>query len=148
MTWTDAKIDTITRMWAEGYSSGYISKQVGKTRCAVIGKLGRMGLVGDRAKNLQRAQLRDKASRKRQEARTRTARTIKPPQPQKTVASLPEAFEQLWDGIPLEALTKHTCRWPLLDRTPQLFCGGHTDDGRYCQHHSAKSASPNQGGRL
>ena len=47
-------------------------------------------------------------------------------------------------GIPLEALTKTTCRWPLLDRAPQLFCGAHAD-GRYCKHHSAKSTAGNQG---
>lgn len=144
MTWTDAKIDTITRMWAEGYSSGYIGTQVGKTRNAVIGKLGRMGLIGDPVKNRQRAQDRDKAVRKRQEARARTAvPVLKAPKPAPRTAI--ETPPPPPEGIPLEALTKHTCRWPLLDGVPQLFCGHHAEDGRYCPAHSAKSASANQG---
>lgn len=38
--------------------------------------------------------------------------------------------------VPLADLGKHGCKWPIGD-APILFCGLHTDTGKYCPAHSA-----------
>lgn len=45
MSWTDARVETLKRMWAEGQSASQIAKELGGvTRNAVIGKVHRLGL--------------------------------------------------------------------------------------------------------
>jgi GcrA cell cycle regulator len=49
MTWTDARIALITRLWAEGVSASGIAEALGEvSRSAVLGKLHRLGLLGSR----------------------------------------------------------------------------------------------------
>lgn len=50
MSWTDDRIDILRRMWAEGSASGDIARAIGKTRNAVMGKIDRLGLIGDKGK--------------------------------------------------------------------------------------------------
>lgn len=52
MSWTDERVETLKRMWAEGQSASAIAKELGGvTRNAVIGKVHRLGLSnrGDEA---------------------------------------------------------------------------------------------------
>ena len=45
MSWTDERVETLKKMWAEGQSASQIAKELGGvTRNAVIGKLHRLGL--------------------------------------------------------------------------------------------------------
>ena len=45
MSWTDERVETLKRMWAEGASASQIAKELGSvTRNAVIGKVHRLGL--------------------------------------------------------------------------------------------------------
>lgn len=45
MSWTDERVETLKRMWAEGLSASQIAKDLGGvTRNAVIGKVHRLGL--------------------------------------------------------------------------------------------------------
>jgi GcrA cell cycle regulator len=45
MTWTDERVETLKKMWAEGQSASQIAKELGGvTRNAVIGKVHRLGL--------------------------------------------------------------------------------------------------------
>ncbi|MGY6634557.1 MAG: GcrA family cell cycle regulator [Alkalilacustris sp.] len=45
MSWTDERVETLRRMWAEGQSASQIAKVLGGvTRNAVIGKVHRLGL--------------------------------------------------------------------------------------------------------
>jgi len=45
MSWTDERVETLRRMWAEGQSASQIAKELGGvTRNAVIGKVHRLGL--------------------------------------------------------------------------------------------------------
>ena len=45
MSWTDERVETLNRMWAEGQSASQIAKELGGvTRNAVIGKVHRLGL--------------------------------------------------------------------------------------------------------
>ena len=54
MSWTDERVETLKKMWAEGQSASQIAKELGGvTRNAVIGKVHRLGLsnrtTGDEA---------------------------------------------------------------------------------------------------
>jgi len=45
MSWTDERVDMLTKMWGEGQSASQIAKELGGvTRNAVIGKVHRLGL--------------------------------------------------------------------------------------------------------
>jgi len=45
MSWTDERVETLKRMWAEGQSASQIARELGGvTRNAVIGKVHRLGL--------------------------------------------------------------------------------------------------------
>ena len=45
MSWTDERVETLNKMWAEGQSASQIAKELGSvTRNAVIGKVHRLGL--------------------------------------------------------------------------------------------------------
>ncbi len=45
MSWTEARVEILKRMWAEGQSASQIAKELGGvTRNAVIGKVHRLGL--------------------------------------------------------------------------------------------------------
>lgn len=47
MSWTDERIELLTKLWAEGKSASDIAKELGDvTRNAVIGKVHRLGLKG------------------------------------------------------------------------------------------------------
>ena len=44
MSWSEAQINDLTRLWAEGVPISKIGKVIGKTRNAVAGKVNRVGL--------------------------------------------------------------------------------------------------------
>lgn len=46
MTWTEDRVATLRRLWADGLSASQIARELGSgvTRNAVIGKLHRLGL--------------------------------------------------------------------------------------------------------
>src|SRR5258708_20726444 len=51
MSWTDERVETLKKLWADGHSSSQIAAELGGiTRNAVIGKVHRLGLSG-RAKS-------------------------------------------------------------------------------------------------
>lgn len=142
--WTPDRVSAIRDLAASGCSGNEIAACFNVTRNTIIGvcwrnKIPLGGANPDPKRRAACAGAVQRIASKRKEVRTR----ITAPVPKVAPVVPPPA-----SGIALEALTKTTCRWPLLDRAPQLFCGGHTDDGRYCQHHAAKAVSANQGGRL
>ncbi len=51
MSWTDERVETLKKLWADGHSASQIAAELGGiTRNAVIGKVHRLGLSG-RAKS-------------------------------------------------------------------------------------------------
>lgn len=57
MSWTDERVETLKRMWAEGQSASQIAKELGSvTRNAVIGKVHRLGL-SNRAGSADKAEV-------------------------------------------------------------------------------------------
>jgi len=46
--WDEADASKAAKLWRAGKSSGHIAKTLGRTRSQVLGKLGRLNLLGDR----------------------------------------------------------------------------------------------------
>ena len=63
MTWTDERVETLKKLWADGLSASQIAAELGGiTRNAVIGKVHRLGLSG-RAKSPSSAAPRPRKTR-------------------------------------------------------------------------------------
>ena len=54
MTWTEERIEVLTKLWAEGLSASQIAAELGggASRNAVLGKAHRLGLVRHETKGL------------------------------------------------------------------------------------------------
>lgn len=135
--WPADLVERITALWTDGYSAGYIARDTGKTRNAVISKLHRLDLMrgvkrvydpGVRTKKIQQAA--------REPGRLVVPKKIVPPYVEPP-PSIPA--HQLVKLIDLEP---HHCRWPIGDpRHPDFgFCGARkTVASTYCQQHFSES---------
>ena len=165
MAWTDDRVATLTKLWAEGLSASQIAKQLGGvTRNAVIGKVHRLGLSG-RAKPSSPA--RKAAARKRAASSASRARTASKSKPKAVRApSVPRAPRVVAKAPvpppppPLEAkpmsngefatimtITEHMCKWPIGDPGADnfRFCGRKTDpEEPYCLAHSRVAYQPSR----
>ncbi len=75
MSWTEERVDTLKRMWAEGQSASQIAKELGGvTRNAVIGKVHRLGL-SNRAGGTPSATTAKPASKEKPAKPAKPART-------------------------------------------------------------------------
>jgi GcrA cell cycle regulator len=123
MSWTDERIETLKKLWADGHSASQIAAELGGiTRNAVIGKVHRLGLSG-RAKSPSSAAPRPRKQRSASHM-LRVARLSV-----RGTTALANAYElddkpepELLDNvIPLGQrrnlieLTEDTCRWPIGD---------------------------------
>lgn len=162
MAWTDDRVATLTKLWAEGLSASQIAKQLGGvTRNAVIGKVHRLGLSGRakpsrpkpaKTKTAPRTTAKRKTSRSapRTTASTASAAATKPAPEQ-----LPVSVEPPLEAKPLKdgsyatilTLTDHMCKWPIGDPGADefRFCGRKTDpDEPYCTPHSMVAYQPSR----
>lgn len=138
-TWTDERVETLKRLWAEGKSANQIAEVLGEiTRASVIGKIHRLGLSG-RAKSPTAAR-RESASRTHKQAANLPPHT----------PALMELFDPPKLGTStgrhctLMDLTMHTCRWPIGEpNSPEFhFCGDHAPLKKpYCLRHSRVARS-------
>src|SRR5258706_5297856 len=136
MTWTDERVETLKKLWAEGLSASQIAAALGGvTRNAVIGKVHRLGLSG-RVKSPSSGAPRARKPR----AHSHMLRVTRPSIRGNT--ALAHAYEPdiepepefIDNVIPLGQrrslleLTEETCRWPIGDpgQPDFFFCGGPT----------------------
>jgi GcrA cell cycle regulator len=141
--WSAARIDLITRLWAEGYSASQVVQQLGPTasRSAVLGKLYRLGLLNPKpvpiAHSLASLSIRAANPRMpRDDGRANFSPIGPPPLP-------PRPFRrsaiQVDSPTPLAFLDmpdRGQCRWPL-ESDVFAFCGNRCGDGPYCPGHHA-----------
>ena len=151
MSWTDERVEILTKMWAEGNSASQIAKELGGvTRNAVIGKVHRLGLSNratttnsnksesntksspkssSRAK--QKSQKVDVAEPKSDNVTSLRRQIIPagqplPPQPSANEIS-PEALARVSEiekkakKLSLLELTEKTCKWPVGDPATEDF---------------------------
>lgn len=136
--WTDEKVKTLTRMWAEGLSASVIGAKIGMSRNAVIGKRIRIGLPGRGGNGGGWRRSREDLAAHIQELRTfETKMKAALPKYQPKTQADGDAPVPLM--ISLLDLTDQMCRWPV--NSPErggefLFCAHEKDRGSpYCSFH-------------
>jgi GcrA cell cycle regulator len=150
MSWTDERVATLTKLWADGLSASQIAAELGGvTRNAVIGKVHRLGLSGraksassapKRAKQAPRTGSFNSAPRAKSGTKERTVPTSLPSRKKVEDIAEPECKK-----LSLVELTEKTCRWPHGDPATDEFhfCGhGVKDDSPYCEYHSRMAYQP------
>lgn len=139
-TWTDERVASLTKLWAEGLSGSEIATQLGGiTRNSVIGKVHRLGLPkreDDRAQPALPKKPRTFRTKPKFNGHVELGFEFEPiPEPTPDIATSP---------VTLLDLTDDTCRWPYGDPgTPDFhFCGGQSLDGPYCTRHARMAYMP------
>jgi GcrA cell cycle regulator len=131
--WSDDTINTLIVLWHRGLSAREIGEQIDRTRNAVIGKLSRLRdqlrlLSGCRIPSPPRVRIRHKP--------------LMNTKPEDVPIVVPEPTERK-RMITLMELNGDTCRWPLNDGGPFLFCGDLKADGSpYCVKHTNAAYHP------
>ncbi|MEL7303003.1 MAG: GcrA family cell cycle regulator [Pseudomonadota bacterium] len=155
MSWTDDRVDTLKKLWAEGLSASQIAARLGGvSRNAVIGKVHRLGLSGRATTS------RSKPSR----PRSRIGTIRRPPKPrfQNGNPALRALYQIEGDGytappedldiaiedrVKLIDLEECSCRWPIGDpQTAEFgFCNRKKAPGlNYCEVHARRAFQPPQ----
>lgn len=157
MGWTEQQIETLKRMWGNGYSANDIAKNLGGgvTRNAVIGKAHRLKLSAgaaaarssveppSKAKGVVMTKI-TKVSAKRR-TMLRSLPSVQAPEATPRTSVIREPMlrpietARRSEGIPVTKAGERHCRWPIGDpRSPDFrFCGCDTHEGLpYCAHHA------------
>ncbi len=151
MSWTDERVELLTKMWGEGNSASQIAKELGGvTRNAVIGKVHRLGLSNRATSSTSsKSDVKAKSAPKSSSKGKQKARKIEAPEPKSdNVTSLrrqiipagqplppqpsaneisPEALarvtaiEKKAKKLSLLELTEKTCKWPVGDPATEDF---------------------------
>lgn len=141
--WTDEKIETMKRLWAEGKSTSMIAREMTTpdhplTRNAIIGKLHRLGVSGGRpAYEVKRTVVKKRRRQSpRPSVRKSPDRFVQKPSawapPPKPLEPAPEG------GVHLLEVQSGQCRWPMgdpRDLDSFRFCGATSEVNNYCMHH-------------
>jgi GcrA cell cycle regulator len=160
MSWTDERVETLKRMWAEGQSASQIAKELGGvTRNAVIGKVHRLGLSNrtaslpgrpDEAEIEAEPDIAAETVVEDPPAEPEPPAAPVPPQPAANEIS-PEALASVREvekrarRLTLMELTERTCKWPVGDPATDdfWFCGLPTLPGKpYCEAHVGVAFQP------
>lgn len=158
MAWTDERVETLKKLWADGLSASQIAKQLGGvTRNAVIGKVHRLGLSGRAAPSSPTRRV----AAPKLAPRPRTASTPSPaaakaktangsaPAVLRPAAPVPAPVEPhllpSGDYATVLTLREGMCKWPVGDPADASFrfCGHKTTPGQaYCEAHSQMAYQP------
>jgi GcrA cell cycle regulator len=155
MSWTEQQIQSLKKMWGNGFSANDIAKQLGGglTRNAVIGKAHRLKLSVPTSMKRQdgaaltAATTNTMASITRISTKKRVMLRPLPPienpvrtQPQMVVKEALRSIDSKRpEGIAVTKATERHCRWPVGDpRSPDFrFCGCDVYEGLpYCLEHA------------
>jgi GcrA cell cycle regulator len=169
MPWTEDRVETLKKLWADGLSASQIAAKLGMgvTRNAVIGKVHRLNLAGRVTAPRNQA---PRAARKAPgtggpsiprspsapsmpTAGATALKSYAQTQASPRLAPLPEPkplrlVESSKDGrITILHLSDKTCKWPIGDPTHDdfCFCGhGPRDGSPYCEYHARMAYQPAQ----
>lgn len=158
MAWTDERVETLKKLWADGLSASQIAKQLGGvTRNAVIGKVHRLGLSGRAAPSRptrrvaapklaprpRTATTPAQAGAKARTANGSTPAVIRAPEPP-PVPVEPHVLPS-GDYATVLTLREGMCKWPVGDPADASFrfCGHKTVPGQaYCEAHAQMAYQP------
>lgn len=142
--WTDERTEQTKKLWADGLSASQISAELncGFSRCAVIGKLHRMGFTDrvrpDGTPRPPRAPRPPRSARP--PARVPSLRRLPPIDMTFAPAPKPREGAVLGAAAAAVAVRDAECHWPLGDTSDPAFhfcCDQVEGDGPYCHAHYA-----------
>ncbi len=163
MAWTEQQIQTLKKMWGNGYSASEIAKYLGEgvTRNAVIGKANRLKLsagaasrpvavppsktVGVAVATIKKVSTKPRVGSLRTMPMTPAGEKMAPMQVRplsrviETPVHRPIDIAKRVEGIPVTKAGERHCRWPIGDpRSPDFrFCGCEVHEGLpYCAQHA------------
>jgi GcrA cell cycle regulator len=163
MIWTDERVETLRRLWAEGLSASQIAAQLGGvSRNAVIGKVHRLKLSGRGRNTAPPARQKKPAQPAAPKAPPRPAHSQRPMAASVGATALQTHFEPVQavreparasDNVvvpisrhlQLIQLNERTCKWPIGDPLAEgfHFCGNDcADTGPYCRYHARIAFQP------
>jgi GcrA cell cycle regulator len=146
MSWTEERVEILTKLWQEGLSASQVAAEMGGiSRNAVIGKVHRLGLSG-------RGQPATTKRQRRPRPLAEESRAVRPcavgaAALRMEVRTLPQPAPRARENVvvpiakrlPIEKLTERTCKWPIGDpgHSDFHFCG-HDAQGSlpYCDYHA------------
>lgn len=160
MNWTDERVETLKRLWAEGLSASQIASQLGGvSRNAVIGKVHRLKL-SSRGRATSAAPRPKKTGQNGSGARTaRSARPVTTsigatalqarfdaePETQPSLRPVEDVVVPMSRNLKLVELSEHTCKWPNGDPLSEAFsfCGNDSEESSpYCTYHARVAYQP------
>ncbi len=164
MNWTDERVETLKKLWAEGLSASQIAAQLGGvSRNAVIGKVHRLKLSSrGRAASPRTRQKKAPQATTNAASSARRPRNTRPVTATIGATALQAQFEEepvartylrpvsdvvvpISRKLSLVQLTEVTCKWPNGDPLSEefSFCGNEAgDSGPYCNYHSRIAYQP------
>ena len=151
--WSDAKIEELKQLWAQGYSCSQVGIALGVSRNAVIGKVHRLGLPlrGPTSSRVTRAKRQSMPKPRKKPFMfnapfgTEALRAIR-----QAGAPLPPPHETDIPRVSMADLQEHQCRWVVGDPATvgsygPLFCGEKRIPGLpYCEPHARRAYQPPQ----
>ena len=128
-TWTDAKVEQLTKLWAEGFSFSAIGEQLGLNRNQVCGKINRLQLPEPEKKMNNPRGVSHVVRKRRVETRQKTLYEL----------FVPRSADDLADkslNVSFDDIDRATqCVFPFGDG-PFVFCGHPKAEGSsYCEGH-------------
>ena len=155
-TWTEDRIELLTKLWREGLSASQIAAELGGdvSRNSVLGKANRLELVRNEVKGAgtPRPRKPDRLMAPLQVAPSQPGPALpsaetreQPPKAPAVTAASGEVAAPRFKCVTLMQLRESMCRWPLGDpATPEFrFCGARADMGMpYCGYHAQIAYQP------
>jgi GcrA cell cycle regulator len=168
MIWTDERVETLRKLWAEGLSASQIAAQLGGvSRNAVIGKVHRLKLSGRGRNAAAPARQKKPAAQPATAAKAPPRPAHNPHSPKPIVSSVgATALQAQFEPEPvvrepvrttesivvpisrhlqLIQLNERTCKWPIGDPLADgfHFCGNDcAENGPYCRYHARIAFQP------
>jgi GcrA cell cycle regulator len=142
IAWTDEMIATLETEWKAGLTATEIGRTLGLSRCAVLGKVHRLGLMGRTATTRGRSVVQPKKKRN-PAARPAMARDAEMPRLRPLPAAEPY-IELPTNEIPTRTILtieRGECRYPIGDPRTASFglCGHEAIPGQpYCLGHAKR----------
>jgi len=164
MNWTDERVETLRKLWAEGLSASQIAAQLGGvSRNAVIGKVHRLKLSSRgrsaAAPARQKKTVHASTGVKTAPRATTTTRTVTAsigatalqtqfdaePVARQYLRPVEDVVVPISRHLQLVELNERTCKWPNGDPLTEEFhfCGNDAaESGPYCKYHSKIAFQP------
>ena len=159
MSWTEERVERLSRLWLEGRSASQIAGELGEgvTRNAVIGKVHRLGLSGRDPAPVEAPQVHVKATLPAEqialppllEEFVSDIELLPAPPPISidlhALRAASDVVIPLSDRVTILELGATMCRWPLGDPTSAefRFCGCRSlNSSPYCAEHARVAFQP------